>query len=45
MSLVSIIRGTNLCIELGTIAAVENSGLDVRDGLIDSPDAPLEQAY
>ena len=24
---------------------VENSGLDMKDGLIDSPNAPLEQAY
>ena len=24
---------------------VENSGLDVKDGLLDSPNAPLEQAY
>ena len=27
------------------LLSVENSGLDVKDGLIDSPDAPLEQAY
>ena len=24
---------------------VENSGLDMKDGLIDSPNAPLKQAY
>ena len=30
---------------VGDVTSVLNSGLDVRDGLIDCPDAPLEQAY
>ena len=43
IAMVSEIR-TTLVLFL-RVGRVEISGLDVIDGLIDSPDAPLEQAY